>query len=146
MIPSLVGRLQTRVFVMLVIGIPWTLLVTPVLPMPTDDVGDVIALGERYEVTFVAWFLALAFGLVWELVYHAWQQRRWDRDFPSLYFLLAGLWEFLPVAAVVIAVYEPPFAAIVIMFFGLWLLMWVFVQGPIRVLVPRWRFRGGRIL
>lgn len=146
MIPSLTGRLQTRVFVMLVIGIPWTLVVTPVLPMPEDPFGETIPLAERYEVTFVAWAVALGFGLVWELAYHWWQQRRWDRDFPSIYFLAAGLWEFVPVALVVQALYEPPVAAIVVMFFGMWVLNWLFLQGPIRVLVPRWRFRGGRVL
>ncbi len=146
MIPSLAGRLQTRVFVMLVIGIPWTIVITPVLPMPTDAFGTTIPLGDQYEVTVTAWALALVFGLGWELVYHAWQQRRWDRDFPSLYFGLASLWEFIPVAAVVLSAYDPPFAAIFIMFFGLWLLIWLFIQGPIRVVLPRWRFRGGRVL
>lgn len=145
MIPSLVGRLQTRVFVLLLVGIPWTLLITPVLPRPENDLGLDISMPSMYQVTFTALGCALVFGIGWEFVYQAIQNRRWEQDFPSLYFLLAGFVEFIPVAVVVSAVYDPPLSTIAIHFFTLWLLVWSFVQGPIRVLLPRWRFSGGRI-
>ena len=31
-------------------------------------------------------------------------------------------------------------------FIPLWVLVWLVAIGPMRVIVPRWRFRGGRIV
>ena len=36
MIPTLSGRIQTRIWLILFIGIPWTLIITPFLPNNRD--------------------------------------------------------------------------------------------------------------
>ena len=39
MTPTHLGRLQTRIFLVLFVGLPWTLLVSPFLPGPRDGKG-----------------------------------------------------------------------------------------------------------
>ncbi len=39
-----------------------------------------------------------------------------------------------------------PGAAFFWHFLTTWLLIWFVVNGPLRVLLPRWRFRGGRFI
>ncbi len=116
---------------MIVLGVPWSLLFAWIFDA---DVGEVLKLLA----------VATGLGLLWEFVYHLWSQRRWDQDFPSGLFLVAGLWEFVP-----IAIYANRaglnIGLVAVHFFVLWVAVWLFLQGPIRVLVPRWRFRAGRM-
>jgi hypothetical protein len=44
------------------------------------------------------------------------------------------------------SVANPTVPAFAWLFSSTWILMWLAVQGPIRVVLVRWRFRGGRIL
>ena len=46
MLPTLNGRIQTRIFLLLVVGGIWTLLLTPMLPLGAP-------LGTAYRATFV---------------------------------------------------------------------------------------------
>lgn len=141
MTPTLLGRLETRAFVLVVVGGIWTLLVTPVLPSEAP-------LGERYETTFTVLFLVTLLGLGWELVYHGLQQFRWEKDWPMLFGLLTGINEGLLVWFVVGVVRDPgpDGASFVIHFTTTWLIAWLFVNGPMRVPFLRWRFRGGRLV
>ena len=73
MVPTLYGRIQTRIVLTAIIGGLWTLLITPILPTG-------LPLGPSYRVTFtvLAWVLLL--GIVWEFLYHFLQQFRWETE------------------------------------------------------------------
>ncbi len=151
MTPTFIGRIQTRLFLILVIGVPWTLLVGPFLPR--SNPGNALSFGEQlrsvYEITFLALGLVALIGCVlWEPVYHALQQLRWEKDWPVLFFLVSSLheglllWILLPKPTDGVADESTFF----VHFAGAWLLMWLFVIGPIRLILVRYRFRGGRVL
>src|SRR6188472_3395650 len=81
MIPTLSGRIQTRIFLILFIGVPWTLLITPVLPRAAGA-----SLGDTYKATFAALGIVLVLGVCfWELIYHFLQQFRWEKDWPVMF-------------------------------------------------------------
>lgn len=136
---SLRGRLETRLFLVLTIGLPWTLAVTSL-----SDPG-------RYRSNLTVLALMGVLGLGWEFVYHALQQLRWDRDWPSLFAALTVLNEG---ALLWILSDSWPWpnvdrgsgGSFVLLVGTTWFVMWLFVQGPMRVLFLRWRLHGGRIL
>jgi hypothetical protein len=147
--PTLWGRLQTRVFALATVGVLATLLITPVLPRPAGA-----GLGDAYEVAFRVLITVAVLGLGWELVYHFIQQFRWEKDWPSLYALLCGIneavliWLLLKLDALpwLRESEGPGFTAFLVHFTFVWLVVWLFLNGPIKVLFVRWRFRGGEIL
>ncbi|HEX9992759.1 MAG TPA: hypothetical protein VGB14_07520 [Acidimicrobiales bacterium] len=145
MTPTLIGRIETRIFVLVVVGGLWTLLVSPFLPGIPGEAG----LGDVYELTFEVLATVLLAGLVWELVYHLLQQFRWEKDWPALFGLLTGINEGIVAHFATKALFDVdvlPGSAYVVHFTTTWLLTWFFVNGPMRVLFLRWRFDGGRIL
>lgn len=144
MIPTLRGRLQTRLFAVLVIGGLWTLLITPVLP----GLGA-LSLGEAYEMTFSILLTVLVLGLLWELLYHGLQQFRWEKDWPTLFGLLTGinegivLWLVLRTGIVPSIDGTPPAEAWITHFATTWLVIFLWLNGPMKVVFVRWRFQGG---
>ena len=57
MIPTLSGRIQTRIFLLVVVGGIWTLIVTPFVKLFVDDGmggGGGPSLGQVYKVTFTS--------------------------------------------------------------------------------------------
>lgn len=147
---TLTGRLQTRLLLVLIVGVTWTALLTPLLPRPVE-----VTLPDTYRMTFTALGLMAIIGLVWELLYHALQQLRWDKDWPSLLALLAVVNEALAVWLVGHAVglirgpvgpSSPVLPLFATHFVTGYLVMWFFIQGPLRVLLVRWRFSGGRLI
>ncbi|GAC1319631.1 MAG: hypothetical protein NVSMB25_10730 [Thermoleophilaceae bacterium] len=151
MTPTLRGRIQTRLFVVLTVGLLWTAAVTPLLPKPAH-MG--MSTGDVYKITVAGIVIVALVGLVWEAVYHALQQLRWDKDWPSLFALLVVFpeavttWIGLHVIDYVPGTYwlsNPIFKLFAIHFSTTWLLVWLFLQGPIRVIFLRWRFEGGRL-
>lgn len=148
MIPTLRGRLQTRLFAVVVIGGIWTLLVTPFLPsMPAGTEG-----GSRYAMTLSILAAVLVLGLAWELAYHALQQFRWEKDWPTLFGLVTVVNEGVLLTLVLRAglvpnADPPPPAATWMTHFGTtWLVIFLFLNGPMKVVALRWRFRGGRLV
>jgi heme/copper-type cytochrome/quinol oxidase subunit 4 len=145
MVPTLFGRIQTRLWLLAGVGGLITVLLTPVLPMRA-------ALADKYQTTFVVLGSVAVIGVVWEFVYHLLMQWRWEKDWPTLFGLVTaipegllvgylatqGLLPFLPgtVAPAVFAVH----------FVVVWLAVWLIANGPMRVPFVRWRFRGGRLL
>ena len=85
MVPVLSGRIQTRIFLLGVIGSLWTLAITPLLP-PTSA-----PLSDRYKATFTVLAVVLVVGLAWECLYHFLQQFRWEKDWPAFFGLLTGI-------------------------------------------------------
>ena len=145
MVPTMFGRMQTRVFLLAVVGGLVTLVLTPALPLPGP-------IGDRYRMTFVVLATVAVLGLLWEVVYHVLMQWRWEKDWPTLFALLTFVpegvlvWSLLRAGAVPGIDRAPPFAAFLIHFLVVWLVVWLVAQGPMRVPFIRWRFHGGRIL
>ncbi|GAA2203775.1 hypothetical protein GCM10009850_000090 [Nonomuraea monospora] len=139
MIPTLAGRLQTRLFVLATVGVVLTALLALVLPMSFGD-------------AFLVLLAVAVVGAGWELLYHLLMQFRWDKDWPTLFGLLTAVPEGLVMwllldAGLVPGVGGPvSFWAFCVMFGVVWLGQWLFVNGPMRVLFVQWRLRGGRLL
>jgi hypothetical protein len=141
---SLRGRMETRLFLILTIGLAWTGSLTTLL----RSSGWAPAISYRSNLEMLA--LMGGLGLAWELGYHVLQQLRWDRDWPSafaalavlnegaLLWLLTGSWPWLHVR-------RGSAASFVLLIGTTWLAMWLFMQGPMRVVFLRWRLDGGRI-
>jgi sortase (surface protein transpeptidase) len=134
MTPTLSGRLQTRVVLMALVAVPLTLLLA-LLP-------GVTLVGGLLTVLIMS-----VLGLGWELVYHALQQLRWDKDWPSLFGLLSGVPEGLGLWVVLGALGPRPSPGAYALHLGLvWVTIWAIQQGPLKVLAPAWRFHGARLL
>jgi hypothetical protein len=141
MLPTLMGRIQTRIIVLAVIGGLVTLAITPVLPHdPT------------YHDTFIILASVIVLGVGWEIVYHGLQQFRWEKDWPTLFGLLTAInegvlvWVLLKADAIPGIDAAPPWSTFVCQFVIVWLVSWIWVNGPMRVPFIRWRFRGGRLI
>lgn len=145
MLPTLNGRIQTRVFLLVVVGGIWTLLLTPVLPIAAP-------LGTAYRATFVVLLAITVLGVGWELIYHFIQQFRWEKDWPTLFGLLTGINEGLLVGLLACSGALPglpfpvPTGVFLVQFITTWILVWLVANGPMRVPFVHWRFRGGRLI
>ncbi|UMG91781.1 hypothetical protein [Nocardioides sp. TF02-7] len=145
MLPTLNGRLQTRIFMLVVFGGVITLLITPLLP-------GLDLSGDSYRTTYAILLTVLVLGVLWELLYHFIQQFRWEKDWPTMFGLLTGInegalvWLLLALEVVPGVDGVPSFWAFFIMFGVIWLVIWVWTNGPMRVPFIRWRFFGGRIV
>jgi hypothetical protein len=143
-LPTLNGRIQTRIFLLVVVGGIWTILITPVLPGVRD-------LADGYRSTFLVLLTVLVLGIAWEFLYHFLQQFRWEKDWPTFFGLITAInegalvWLFLELDLVPGSP-EVSGAAFLIMFISVWLLVWLVANGPMRVPFLRWRFRGGRLV
>ncbi|TWG92316.1 hypothetical protein L615_007100000020 [Nocardioides sp. J9] len=144
MLPTLNGRIQTRIFMLVVFGGLITLVLTPILPGDPD-----------YRTTYLILAAVLVLGIVWELVYHVIQQFRWEKDWPTMFGLITALnegalvWLLLDLELVPGIDYPSdgvPFWAFFIDFTVIWLVVWIWTNGPMRVPFIRWRFFGGRIV
>lgn len=151
MIPTLSGRIQTRIWLILFVGIPWTLIITPILPNQRDLTGG--SLVDTYKTTFTVLGIVLALGvLFWEWIYHLLQQFRWEKDWPVMFTFFEVINEAIVAFVVFKALdFDTKFGATATNatfwwhVVSTWMVMWLFVLGPIKVLFIRWRFRGGRI-
>lgn len=142
MTPTLLGRLQTRLFLVVAIGLPWTLLVSPI----------VTALGggswaSTLRLTVAAVLIMGVLGLaIWEPLYHWLQQYRWEKDWPTGLGLVTVLNEAVLTWLALATDFDVPTAAFVFHIGSTWLVMWFVANGPLRVLALRWRYRGGRFV
>ena len=145
MLPTLNGRIQTRIFLLAVVGSLWTLIITPILPTGAP-------LGASYRTTFTILLLIMVLGIVWELIYHGIQQFRWEKDWPTLFGFItcvnegALIWLLLELEVVPGIDGVPRFSAFLIDFLVIWMVIFFWVNGPMRVPLIRWRFFGGRII
>jgi hypothetical protein len=142
MVPTFSGRLQTRLIGVVLVGLPWTLLLAPVLAPLVGGIGPML------RISMFTWAATLGLGLVlWEPLYHLLMQFRWEKDWPTLFLLLSSV----PEGAVVgrlLATFGPgaPWSVFLLLFASTWLVVLGSLQGPLRVVFLRWRFRGGRFL
>jgi hypothetical protein len=147
MLPTLNGRIQTRVFLLVVVGGIWTLILTPVLPIPGT-------LSQAYRTTYIILLTTIVLGIVWEFLYHFLMQWRWEKDWPTLFGLLTLVNEGLLVWALLLVGAVPGIDGLTglqslsywILFLFVWVAVWIFANGPMRVFSIHWRFRGGRFV
>jgi hypothetical protein len=144
MVPTLIGRIQTRLVLLAVIGGLVTLVIVPVLPGSAP-------IGDKYRDGFLVLITVAVLGTFWELIYHFLMQWRWEKDWPTLFGLVTlipeGLlvWILLSARAVPGIVGTVGGAAFLIQFLAVWLAVWFVANGPMRVPFIRWRFLGGRL-
>ena len=144
MVPTLAGRIQSRIFLLATVGVLVTALLTPLLPLPGS-------LSAAYKTTYIILATTLVLGIGWELLYHLLMQWRWEKDWPSLFALVTmvpeGLLAWILLAAhAVPAIVTLPLSAFLIEFIVVWVCVWLVGQGPMRVPFIRWRFHGGRLI
>jgi hypothetical protein len=141
------GRIQTRVFLILVIGGLWTLVAVWFTPTETgSSVWGVL------QIDVLNLVIITVLGVVlWEPLYHLLQQFRWEKDWPAFFGLLTGVNEGV-LAWIVLRWIEPMPEGVVVglsgflvLFVTTWVVTWVWVNGPMRIFSIRWRFRGGRL-
>lgn len=145
MVPTLYGRIQTRIFLLATVGTVLTALITVVLPIPGS-------LGAAYRATFVILATVAVLSIGWELLYHLLMQWRWEKDWPMLFGLVTAVpegllvWGLLSAHAVPGLHTGPSAGAFVADFAVVWLGVWLTANGPMRVPFIRWRFHGGRLV
>lgn len=142
MVPTLYGRIQTRIVLLGVIGGLWTAVLTPFLPTGA-------ALAPSYRTTSTLLLSVIILGVCWEFIYHFLQQFRWEKDWPTFFGLITAIPEglllwWLIVTGSVPGVDQIPVSAFLVQFVSTWLIVWLFANGPVQVFFIRWRFRGGR--
>jgi hypothetical protein len=145
MVPTLAGRIQTRIFLLATVGVIVTALITPLIGLPGP-------LSTRYKMTYIILATVLVLGIAWELLYHLLMQWRWEKDWPSLFGLVTGVpegilvWILLAAHAVPGIAATPPLSAYLADFIVVWVCVWLVAQGPMRVPFIRWRFHGGKLI
>jgi hypothetical protein len=172
MTPVLMGRIQTRLFVLGTVGVLWTLIITPFLlvdpPGPEgysfvfaiDTMGGSSALAQTYKLTFAALAITAVFGCIfWDPLYHFLMQFRWEKDWPAFFHLLSGIPEGISTFLLLhVAVLNPfgdigpdkeqfvPVPAYIFLFSTTWIITWLAANGPMKIFFIRWRFFGGRLI
>jgi hypothetical protein len=143
MVPTLWGRLQTRLVLLTLVGGLVTAVLAPLLPVAAP-------VADKYGTAFVVLAAVAVLGLGWELLYQLLMQWRWEKDWPTLFGLLTlvpegGLVWWLKRAGALPGPPAPvPLLAFAVDFLAVWLAVWATANGPVRAVCPRWRFHGGR--
>lgn len=139
MTPTLTGRWQTRILLLATVGV----LVTLAVSLPFAEFG----LAPLFLTVLV--YVAL-FGVGWDVLYDYLQKFRWDHDWPAVYQLLAGIWEAVFIAILFKTIGLPgltremPLGIFAMHYSLVWLAVFAASQSLMRIIFPRWRFRGGQ--
>ena len=135
MTPTLLGRLQTRLLLFMTVGMFVTFFFYAAIDGPFFGM--------------LIWIML--FGFMWDCLYTFIQKFRWDRDWPAAYQRAAGVWEafFFLLFVYSFGLYgadfgQFPFFWFVFHYSTVWLAIFLSSQVLMRLLFPRWRFRGGR--
>ena len=145
MVPTLPGRIQTRIVLLAVIGGLVTAILVPLLPVSGP-------LGPRYADGYLVLATVAVVGIGWECLYHVLMQWRWEKDWPTLFGLATGVpeglvvWLLLRGGAIPGVRGQIGLAAFGMLFAVVWVAVWLVANGPLRVPFIRWRFFGGRLV
>jgi hypothetical protein len=163
-LPTLNGRIQTRIFLVVVVGGIWTAIITPVVRLFVDDdaMGSP-SLGDVYTVTYTVLAIVLVLGIGWELVYQVLMQFRWEKDWPTFFGYLTGINEGIAAYLVAKALAVDPtetagaaewrillegltVAPFLVDFISTWIVIQLFAGNYMKMIFLRWRFKGGRLI
>ena len=142
MTPTIFGRWQTRIVTLATLGAIAT---------------AIIAFAKGGDPSIIMFFMVLvyvaAIGLAWDLIYIALQRLRWDRDWPAAFQVANGIVEGIFIFVIIEYIGLPeieegsvPLWVFAIHYGSVWFAAFVWVQGPMRAIFPRWRFSGGRLV
>lgn len=145
MLPTLGGRIQNKLVLVLILGTIWTLILTPFLGSMGSGYLDVFF--NAFQV--LCWVAFL--GIFWEFLWHGLQQFRWEKDWPIMY----ALFQYIPEGILVFFVVNPnflglttgggvPTGAFLLHYITTVLVTWTFVVGPVRIFFIKHRYSGGR--
>ncbi|NJO42374.1 MAG: hypothetical protein HC769_17290 [Cyanobacteria bacterium CRU_2_1] len=138
MTPTLFGRWQTRIFLLATIGL-----------LVTWGFASGIFGTERGNVYYWVLLYYAVIGLAWDILYNYLQKFMWDHDWPGAFQLLAGIAEGI-LLAILAAVGVLPNVSdhfdllmFTIHYASIWVAVYLASWVVMRLLFPRWRFRGG---
>ena len=137
MTPTLKGRWQTRILLLVTIGTLVTYCTIYLLQIDTQVPWSILG-------------YVLLFGCIWDVFYNYLQTFRWDRDWPPAFQLAAGfieaivLWLVLNQLILPGIPQTPSITIFTIHYSVVWLSTFIASQGPIRIIFPRWRYHGGK--
>ncbi|MFZ0545789.1 MAG: hypothetical protein WAM60_10155 [Candidatus Promineifilaceae bacterium] len=138
MTPTLFGRIQTRLLLLGTVGAVVTFFYGILAAILTGT-----AFG--FFIPFILLFLVATFGIIWDILYNFAQKFRWDHDWPPAFSFITAFIEMLPIMFIALLLNVHP----VLFLFHYWTVWWttfIMALGPMRVIFPRWRFRGGQWL
>ncbi len=136
MTPTLWGRWQNRFFLLGTFGLLVTLLY-----------GFIY---QNYTTPLAVLGYVFLFGLGWDIIYQAIVHLRWDGDWPTSFQIAAGVLEGVWVWVLVHYIGLPyvdknlPLRQFIPHYGTVWLVIFIITQGPLRALLPRWRYYGGK--
>lgn len=139
MTPTLFGRWQTRIFLLATVGVLFT------LPFAFGYVGN-----EASTIYFWVLFYVGLLGLGWDILYDWLQKFLWDHDWPGILQFFAAIAESVLLVLLIKTDLLPFISSsefhlewftlhYSLVSFAAYVSSWVVM----RLLFPRWRFRGG---
>jgi len=146
MIPTLLGRWQTRLFLLGTAGV-----------LLTFGFGFLF---RDFATPFALLGYVLLFGFGWDIGYNALQSLRWDRDWPPLFFVGGGLlealllwglvkaqvlWAALGLAGLPGVAPGLTLAQFAAHYGTVFIVTLLLMLGPMKVIFLKWRFRGGQL-
>jgi hypothetical protein len=164
MLPTLFGRIQSRIFFLATIGSFFTFVMASILPADFCYQGQCVSAGygDKLQDGFAALLWVAIFGVLWECLYHFVMQWRWEKDWPTFFGLVTGINEGLLVYFLGDKGVLPGFVGrgteledliglipawfFFPLFWVVWIAVWIWSNGPMRIFNIHWRFFGGRIV
>ena len=147
MTPSLSGRIQTRLLLFLVLGLPITLFWSWYLAVRPATLA---------ATPFLVILSILIVGLLLDPIYIQSQRYRWDRDWPFAYQLASMIFEFLIVLLLIASnilpflpssLLAPPNALtnIVLHFTSVLVPSFLSLLGFVQIFFLRWKYDAGEL-
>jgi len=134
MTPTLLGRWQSRLFLMGTIGLAVTFFFMAAL----QSVAPLLLL-----------ILVTLLGFGWDVLYTMMQKWRWDHDWPPTFQFGAAVWEMVVVAGLVYGANilpgpDPNPTQFLLHYWSVWWAVFAGSQSLMRLIFPRWRYNGGQ--
>lgn len=136
MTPTFLGRIQTRFLLLATVGTFFTFFY---------GIVAWILFGSLFNFfqPFILLILVAIFGIGWDALYTLAQKLRWDRDWPPAFSFITAIIEMLPIMLIAILMNIPP-VFFLLHYWTVWWSTFIMALGPMRIIFPRWRFRGGQ--
>ncbi len=133
MTPTLFGRWQSRLFLSATFGL---------------IVSTLFAFFTNSSAPFVILATAFTLGLGWDVLYNELQKYRWDHDWPPVLQVAAAVFEgiFIFVLLYGFNLFSalPSIGLFTVNYTAVWLTTFLASQSVMRLIFPRWRYRGGQ--